>query len=115
MVAVGAEDAGAVGVIEEDEIADQAVLVGGDVLAEDAEARVAVAAAEGAEDLVGGAVLRDDVDGVLDEAGFADAPGDGARGLAGAWAVLWRGLQKTGRWAGAVLRRRGLGRLKLLL
>jgi hypothetical protein len=36
---------------------------------------------EGRPDLVVGAVLLDDVDDVLDEAGFADALGDGPGGL----------------------------------
>ena len=84
LMAVGAEDAGAVGVVEQHELAGQLVLVGRDALAEDAEGRVAVALFHVAQHLVVGAVLLDDVDDVLEDARFAHALGHGARRLAGA-------------------------------
>ena len=52
-------------------------MVGGDVLAEDAERRVAVALGQIAEHLVVGAVLLDDIDDVLEDARLADALGHG--------------------------------------
>ena len=73
LVTVGAENAGAIGVVEQHEIARELVLVGRDPLAEDAECGVAVALGDVAEDLVVGAVLLDDVDDVLEDARLADA------------------------------------------
>ena len=84
LVAIGAEDASAVGVIEQHEIAHELVLIGRDALAEDAERRIAVAGRDVAEDLVVGAVFFDHVDDVLDATRLANALGDGARELAGA-------------------------------
>ena len=95
LVAVGAEDRAAIGVVEEDELADELVLVGRHLLAEDAQGRVAVAFGDVAEDLVVGAVLLDDVDHVLEDARLADALGHGPGRLVGraagrAWAILSR-------------------------
>jgi hypothetical protein len=53
-------------VVEEDEFPGQGVGVGGDLFPEQAEARVAVALLEVAQDLVVGAVLPDHVEHVLD-------------------------------------------------
>ena len=74
----------AIGVVEQHELAHHLVLVRRDLLAEDAEVRVAVALLHIAEDLVVGAVLLDDVDDVLEDARLADALGHGTRRLAGA-------------------------------
>ena len=96
LVAVGAEDAGAVGVVEQDELADELVLIGSDLVAEDAEVWIAVAFLDVAEDLIVGAILLDDVDDVLDEARFADALGNwraagwSGRGGSAAWAMAPR-------------------------
>ena len=65
-VAVGADLALDVEVVEQHELADQGVVVGRDRLGEQAEVRLAVALGHVAEDLVVGAVLLDDVDDVLD-------------------------------------------------
>ncbi len=73
LVTVGAEDARAVGVVEQRELAGQLVLVGRDTLAEDAERGVAVALFHVPEHLVVGAVLFDDIDHVFEDARFADA------------------------------------------
>ena len=77
LMAVGAENARAIGVVEQDELTHHLVVVGRDLLAEDAERRVAVALGQIAEHLVVGAVLLDDVDDVLEDARFADALGHG--------------------------------------
>ena len=74
-VAVHADLAVAVEVVEQDEIAGELVVVGRDLFAIHANARVAVASGfaggvfEVAEDLVVGAVLLDDVENVFDRAG----------------------------------------------
>ncbi len=75
-VAVGADLALDVEVVEQHELADQGVVVGRDGLGEQADARLAVAFGHVAEDLVVGAVLLDDVDDVLDRRGVADLRGN---------------------------------------
>ena len=80
---VGREDAAAVGVVEEHELAGERVLVGRDLGAEDAEFGPAVALGHVAEHLVVGAVFLDHVDHVLDQARLTDPFGDHPRRLAG--------------------------------
>ena len=65
-VPVGADLAFDVEVVEQHELADQGVMVGRHLRGEEAEARLAVALGEVAEDLVVGPVLLDDVDAVRD-------------------------------------------------
>ena len=84
-MAVGAQNAAAIGIIEQDEIANQLVLIRGDSLAKNAEGWIAFALREIAQDLVVSAIFFDDVDDVRDRARFADAFGDGDRFLVGAW------------------------------
>jgi len=81
LVAVGALDPGAVGVVQQDKLPGDPVLVGRELFAEDAEAGVTVAFGHVAENLVVGAVFLDDVDDVLEHAGLAHALGNGPRGL----------------------------------
>ena len=66
-MAVRAENAGAIGVIEQHELAHHLVLVRRDALAEDAERGVAVAFLDVTEDLVVGAVFLDDVEDVFED------------------------------------------------
>ena len=61
-VAVGRHLAVAVEVVQQHELAGQLVVVGRDLLGEEAQVRVAIALLHVAEDLVVGAVLLDDVD-----------------------------------------------------
>ena len=76
-MAVGAEDAGAIGVIEQHELRDDLVLIGRDVARRRCTATASpLPALDVAEDLIVGAVLLDDVDDVLDQARLADALGD---------------------------------------
>ena len=75
-VAVGADLAVDVEVVEQHELAGQGVMVGRDRLGEQAEVRVAVAFGHVAEDLVVGAVLLDDVDDILDRRRVADLGGN---------------------------------------
>ena len=83
LMAVRAEDAGAIRVIQQHEVAHHLVLIRGDVFAEDAERRIAVALFQRAEDLIVGAVLLDDIDDVLEHTRLATALRHRARGLAG--------------------------------
>ena len=66
-------------VVEQHELARQGVGVGRRILAEEAEARIAVSRRQVAEDLVVGAVLLDDVEDVRDRRGVADARGNRRR------------------------------------
>jgi hypothetical protein len=75
LMAFGAQDTGAVGIIQEHKFTYQLVQVGGDVLAKDAKIRVAVALGHIAQHLVVTAVLLDAVDDVLKHAGLPDAFG----------------------------------------
>ena len=61
-------------VVEEDERLRQRVRVRRDLLAEERQARIAVAAWHITEDLIVGTVLADDVEDVLDRRGLADHP-----------------------------------------
>ena len=79
IVAVGAQDAAAIGVVQQRKIADELVLVGRDAFAENAQIRVAVAGRHVAENLVVSSVFLDDINDVLEDAGFADAFGHGLR------------------------------------
>ena len=81
-MAIGAEDAGAIGVIEQDELAGQLVLVGRNALAENAEGGIAVALFHVTQHLVVSAVLLDDIHDVLEDAGFAHSLGHWSRRLA---------------------------------
>ncbi len=83
LMPVGAEDPGAVGVVQQHEIAGQLVLIGCDSPAEHAQGRVAVALRHVAQHLVESAIFLDDVNDVPDAAGLADPLGDGPRRLAG--------------------------------
>ena len=75
-VAVGADLALDVEVVQQHELAGQGVVVGRDRLGKQAEVRIAVAFLHVAEDLVVGAVFLDDVDDVLDRRRLADLGGD---------------------------------------
>ena len=77
-MAVGAEDAGAIRIVEQHKIPDQLMLVGRDLLAKCAERRRAVALREIAQNLIVGAVFLDDIHDVLEDAGLADTLGNGA-------------------------------------
>ncbi len=72
-MAVGAQNAGAVDVVEQHKVTDELVLVRRHALAEDAEARIAVAGWHIAQHLVVAAVFLDDIDDVLEHARFTDA------------------------------------------
>ena len=74
-MAVGAQNAAAIGIIQKDEIVHELMLVGSDALAELAQISVAVAFPDIAEDLVVGAVFLDDVNDVMDFV-FAGSEGD---------------------------------------
>jgi hypothetical protein len=78
-VAVGTENAGAVKVVEQGKLARKAVMVGRDVLAENAQLRVAVALLHVAEHLIIGPVLLDDIDDVLEHARLAMTQRNGSR------------------------------------
>jgi len=82
-MAFSAENAGAVSVVEQSEFADKLVLVGINVFAEDAEARIAIGFFDIAQDLVVCAVFFNYVNDVFNEAGFADAFGNRYRFLIG--------------------------------
>ncbi len=77
---VGAQDAAAIGVVQQREFADELVLVRRDARAEGAEAGVAVAFLHVAENLVVRTVLLDDVNDVLEHARLADTFGNGLGG-----------------------------------
>ena len=79
-MAVGADLALDVKVVQEHELAGQGVVVGRDGLGEQADVRIAVAFFHVAEDLVVGAVFLDDVDDVLDRRRLADLGGDRVSG-----------------------------------
>jgi len=82
-MAVGAEDAGAIDVVEQDELAHYLVLVRRDLGAEDAQRRIAVALGDIAQNLIVGPVLLDDVDHVLEHGRLAHPLGDGPGRLVG--------------------------------
>ena len=98
LVAVGAHFAVAVEVVEQHELLGDGVVVGRDLAAEQAQARVAVALGDIAEDLVVGAVLLDDVDDVLDGRAGAHLARDDGGGAAAARAPLSAGRRCTACW-----------------
>jgi len=81
---VGAEQAGAIGVIEQHKLARQFVLIGGDSLAKNAQRRVAVALRHIAQHLVVRAVFLDDIDHMPEDARLAHPLGHGPGRLVGA-------------------------------
>ena len=81
---LGGVGADVVGVVVEAELASQGVDVGGDLLAELGQRRVAVALGHVAVDLVVGPVLLDQQEHVLDGRRVTDALGNGD----GAWSGL---------------------------
>ena len=83
-MAVRAQDARAISVVEQDEFARHLVLVRGDGFAEGAEVGIAVAFFEVAEHLVVRAVFFDDINDVLEHRGLAGPFGHRSRRLAGA-------------------------------
>ena len=72
-MAIGTDHSRAIRIVEEHEFARDFVLVGRDALAENAQRWIAIAFAHIAQHLVIGAVLFDDINDVLKQAGFADA------------------------------------------
>ena len=78
---VSAEDAAAIGVIEQNEITHHLVLIGREFLTKDTKRRIAVSFQHVAEHLIVRAVFFDDIDDVFDGAGFADAFRNGPGGL----------------------------------
>ena len=89
LMAVGAQNAAAIGVVQQRKIADELVFIRRDAFAKDAQIGVAVAVRHVAEHLVVGAVFLDDVNDMLKDAGFADAFRHGPRGLVGRAAAVW--------------------------
>ena len=79
LVAVGAEDAAAVEVVEQHELFGQLVVVGRDLAAEDAQVGSPSPCFDVAEDLIVGAVLFDDVEDVLEDGRLAVPLGNRAR------------------------------------
>ncbi len=75
-MAVHADLAIAVQIIEQHELPGQPVVIRGDFLAENGEPRVAVALTEIAQHLVVGAIFLDDVEHVLDGRPNADVAGN---------------------------------------
>ena len=71
-VAVGADFAVNIEIVQEHELPGQGVMIGRDPLGKNAKRRIAVALADIAEDLVVGPVFLDDIDAMLDRAGLAD-------------------------------------------
>ena len=82
-VAVGADFAFDIEVIEQDEVAGEFVMIRRDAFGEETEFGIAVALRQVAEDLVVGAVFLDDIEAVFDRAGGTDAGGDGIVGAGG--------------------------------
>ena len=80
-MAICAEDAGAVGVVQEDKVFNKAMLIGGKFFAEDTERWIAIAGRNIAEHLIVSPIFFNDIDYVLDLARLADALGDHALGL----------------------------------
>ena len=74
-MAVGPEDAGTVGIVQQHELAGQLVLVRRDPFAKDAQLRIAIPLRHVAQHLIVGAVFFDDVDDVPDQARLADPLG----------------------------------------
>ena len=79
-MAIGADLAVDVEVVEQHELPGQGVMVGRHLLGKEAQVRLAVALRHVAEDLVVGAVLLDDVDAVLDRRRVTHPAGDGVSG-----------------------------------
>ena len=75
-MAVGAHLALDIKIVEQHEFARELVVVGRDFFTEQTQARIAVALRQIAQDLVVGAVLLDDVDAILDRAGFTHSSGN---------------------------------------
>src|SRR5260370_30485133 len=75
-MAVHADLAIAVEIVEQHELPGELVVIGGDFLAEDGEARVAVALTEISQHLVVRAIFLDDVEHVLDGRPNADVAGN---------------------------------------
>jgi len=73
LVAVGAQDAAAIRVVEQHELADELVMIRCDPFTEDAEGGVAVALRQITESLVVGPVPLNDIHDVPDGVGLADA------------------------------------------
>src|SRR5437867_3827038 len=84
-MAVGALDARAIGVVEQNKFATDFVLVGRHALAKNAQRRITVALWHVAQHLVVGAVFLDDVEDMLEDAWFPDPLRNWPRRLAGAW------------------------------
>src|SRR5688572_10742505 len=79
LMAVRAENDGAIGVIEQHELAHHFVLVRRDAFLEDAERRIAVTFLDVAEDLIVSTVFLDDIDNVLEHAWLIGALWHGTR------------------------------------
>ena len=76
LMAVGADLTLHIEVVEQDKLAGQGVVIGGDLLRKQTERRVAAALRHVAEDLVVGAILLDDVDHMRDRACVAFGSGN---------------------------------------
>src|SRR5207248_1400485 len=88
LVSIRTEDGRAVGVVQEHEVTRQLVQVGRDFFREDAERRIAVAAAIITEHLVVSAILFQDINDVPEDARLADALGHRPGRL------VWTGWQR---------------------
>src|SRR5207244_3097052 len=89
LVAVGADFALDVKVVQQDELPRQLVVVGGDIFAEQTKTRVAIALRQVAKNLVVGAVFLDDVNAVFDRAPVSNFCGNRVPGRAGpVWAQV---------------------------
>ena len=69
--------------VEQDEFADEFMLIGGDPFAKNTEVGLSGPLRKGTKDLIVGSIFLDDVNNVFDEARFADPFGDGPRRLVG--------------------------------
>ena len=79
LMPVGAQNSGAVRIVQQGKVAGDLVQVGGDLLAEDAQVSAAITPGIVAEDLVVGPVLLDHINHVLEDTGLANALGNRPR------------------------------------
>src|SRR4051794_19812631 len=81
-MAVGAQNPATISIIEQHEIANDFVLIWSNARAEDTQRSITLALRQVSQYLVVGAIFLNDVNDVLDGAGFADAFGHRTRRLA---------------------------------
>ena len=80
-MAIRTQDSGAISIIQQHKFMDHFVLVGGNVLSEDAQVCVTIGLFDVAQHLIVGAVLLDDVKDVFDGRSFAERTRDGVAPL----------------------------------